>query len=312
MATIETVSPLRTRVEEGGTPVLGRWGINSEYGVLRDVLLGSADSFAWLGEENAQFSALVRDSLRRGYRFDRDLALRQYEEVVDAFRQAGAAIHYLEPRDELPYGVFSRDSSFMTPFGAVICQLANPRRRGEYATSLRFYLEHEIPVFELVSAGNFEGGDFNLIEPGCVLIGYTGLRSEEVGALQVGGWMEREGYEVKYAPIDEFFVHVDLMVCMLAEKLAAVCLDSTDPEIVDWLRARRIEIVPVAFQDTMAGGCCVVALGNDRALVPAQTGDLAARLRALGLEVYEPEISMFLRAGGGLHCLCQALRRDPV
>ena len=41
MSVIETV--LRGRHEEGGTPALEDWGINSEYGVLRDVLLSSAD-----------------------------------------------------------------------------------------------------------------------------------------------------------------------------------------------------------------------------------------------------------------------------
>jgi N-dimethylarginine dimethylaminohydrolase len=303
---------LRTRFEEGGTPRLERWGITSEYGVLRDVLLGSADCFRWLGEENAQYSALVRESLRKGRRFDRDLALRQYGEMVDAYREAGVALHFLEARDELGYGVYARDSSFMTPFGAVVCQLANPRRRGEYATTLRFYLEHEIPVYDLVSAGNFEGGDFNLIEPGCVLVGYTGGRSEEVAAKQVGGWMEREGLEVVYAPIDEFYVHIDLMVCLLAEKLAAVCLDTTEPELVDWLRSRGIEIVPVSFRDTMGLGCNVVALGNDRVLSVAQSVELNAKLRALGFTVYDPDMSQFLEAGGGVHCMCQPLRRDPA
>ena len=42
------------------------------------------------------------------------------------------------------------------------------------------------------------------------------MRGEEIAARQVGGWMEAEGFEVKYAPIDEFYVHIDLMVCMLA------------------------------------------------------------------------------------------------
>src|SRR5262249_1840853 len=211
---------------------------DSEYGVLRDVLIGSADSFRWLGEENAAYSALVRSTLRKGYRFDRELALRQYAEMVDAYRSAGVTVHELEARDDLAYGAYSRDSSVMTPFGAIICQLANPRRRGEYATALRFYLEHGIPVYDLVSAGNFEGGDFALIEPGSALIGFTGNRGEEVAARQVGGWLEAEGIEVAYAPIDEYYVHIDVMVCMLAEKLAAVCVDAADPDVVDWLRSK--------------------------------------------------------------------------
>ena len=113
-------TPLRARREQGGTAVLEDWGINSEYGVLRDVLLGSPDAFRWLGEENAQYSALVRDTLRRGYRFDRDLALRQHAEMVDAYRQAGVAVHLLNASGEQPYGVYARDSNFMTPFGAVV------------------------------------------------------------------------------------------------------------------------------------------------------------------------------------------------
>ncbi len=312
MATIETTSPLRARVPGGGSKVLERWGIDSEYGTLRDVLLGNPDSFRWLGEENAQYSALVRETLRRGYRFDRELALRQHAEMVDAYRQAGVAVHLLDAREETAYGVYARDSNFMTPFGAVVTQLASPRRRGEYANVLRFYLEHEIPIYELVSAGNFEGGDFNMIEPGCVLIGYTGLRGEEVSARQVGGWMEAEGIEVRYAPIDEYYVHIDLMVCMLAEKLCAVCLDTTDPEIVDWLQAKKIEIVPVSFRETMTLGCNVVALGNDSVLSTTAAPELNARLRALGMTVYDPDMSQFQLAGGGVHCMCQPLRRDPA
>jgi N-dimethylarginine dimethylaminohydrolase len=303
---------LQARQPGGGSPRPARWGIDSEYGVLRDVMLGSPDTFRWLGEENAQYSALVRETLRLGYRFDRELALRQHMEMLDAYHQADVTVHMLAARDELPYAVYARDSNFMTPFGAVITQLANPRRRGEYANVLRFYLDNDIPIYDLVSAGNFEGGDFNMIEPGCVLIGYTGLRGEEVSARQVGGWMEAEGIEVKYAPIDEYYVHIDLMVCMLAPKLAAVCLDTTAPDIVTWLKARKIEIVPVGFRETMALGCNVVALGDDRVLSTTAAPELNDRLRALGFTVYDPDMSQFQLAGGGVHCMCQPLRRDPA
>jgi N-dimethylarginine dimethylaminohydrolase len=222
------------------------------------------------------------------------------------------AVHLMDGPAELAYAVYARDSSFMTPFGAVVTQLANPRRRGEYANVLRFYLANDVPVYDLVSAGNFEGGDFNMIEPGRVLIGYTGLRGEEVSARQVGGWMEAEGIEVKYAPIDEYYVHIDLMVCMIGEKLAAVCLDTTEPDIVDWLKSNGIEIVPVSFRETMGLGCNIVALGDGRVLSSTAAPELNARLRALGFEVYDPDMSQFQLAGGGVHCMCQPLRRDPA
>jgi len=151
-----------------------------------------------------------------------------------------------------------------------------------------------------------------MIRPGCLLLGYTGLRSEEVAAREIGGWFESEGWEVRYAPIDEYFVHIDLMVCMLAERAAAVCIDTTDPGIVTWLEAKGIEIVPVSFKDTMALGCNVMALGQDRVLSCASSPGLNRKLKAMGFKVYDPDVSMFQKGGGGIHCMAQPLRRDPA
>ena len=305
-------SPLCVRNENGRTPVLRDWGINSEYAVLRDVLLGSPECFRWMGSENLAFSSICRASDRSGLKFDHSVAMRQHAELVEVYESAGVRVHRLQPSEYSPYQIYSRDSNVMTPFGAVICQLANPRRRGEYAEVLKFYLANDIPIYDLISAGNFEGGDFNLIEPGAVLIGYTGFRSEEVGAKQIGGWMEKEGWEVKYAPIDEFYVHIDLMVCMVGEKCAAVCLDTTSDDVLNWLKSRKIEMIPVSFRDTMNLACNVVALGNDRIVSTSEATDLNAKLRALGFEVFDPDMSMFTNAGGGVHCMAQPLRRDPA
>ena len=310
--TVGSITPptLSRRNPDGNTSALSDWGVDSEYGVLRDVLLGPAQTFRWM-EENAEYSSIVRDTLRKGYQFDQELAVRQHGEMMDAYRSAGVTIHTLPANEYTPYGVYARDSSFMTPYGAVICQLANPRRRGEYANVLKFYTSAGIPVYDMVSAGNFEGGDFNIIAPGCVMIGYTGFRCEEVAARQIGDWFEKEGWEIKYAPMDSFYVHIDLMVVMLAEKLAAVCVDTTEPDVLDWLKGKGIDFVEVGFKDTMALGCNVMSLGNDRVLSPLESRDLNTKLRALGFEVYDPSMTMFTRAGGGVHCMAQPLRRDP-
>ena len=283
------------------------WGADSEYGVLTDVLLGSAEHFRWLPT-----SSISKATLASGASFDRDLALRQHAEMVDAYRDAGVAVHMLDPDPALPYQVYARDSSFMTPYGAVVTQMAQWWRRGEYAPVIRYYQAHGIPIFNMVTAGSFEGGDFDVIEPGCVLIGYCGERTQEQSARQVGGWLEAEGWEVLLEPIPEHYVHIDLMVCMLAPKLAAVCLDTTSDRVLDWLRSKRIELIPVSYRDTMLLGCNVVALGNDRILSTAQSQDLNAKLRALGFTVYDPDMTVFTLGGGGVHCMAQSVHREPA
>ncbi len=299
---------LRVRNEAGGTPVLQHWGADCEYGVLRDVLLGPADHYRWL-----ETSSVSKKSIRRKYAFDPEIARRQHAEMVSAYQSADVRVHLHDPDPALPYQVFARDSSVMTPFGAIITSMANWWRRGENYRAIETYARLGIPIYDYVTAGTFEGGDFNVIEPGCVLIGWEGDegRSQESAALQLKGWFEAEGWEVRLADIDPFYVHIDLMVVMLAPKLAAVCLESTDPEVVAWLESKQIEIVSVPFKDTLDLGCNVVALGNDRILLPEKSTVLKEKARAHGLEVFDPDVSMITPGGGGVHCMCQALRRDP-
>ena len=299
---------LKCRKSGGGTPTMESWGADCEYGVLRDVLLGPADHYQWL-----ETSSVSKKSIRRNLAFDGEVARRQHAEMVSAYESAGVTVHLHEPDPALRYQIFARDSSVITPYGAIITNMANWWRRGENFRAIETYERLGIPIYDYVTAGHFEGGDFNVIEPGTVLIGWEGDegRSQEQAATQLRGWFEAEGWEVKLTDIDPFYVHIDLMVVMLAPKLAAVCLESTDPEVVDWLKSKDIEIISVPFQDTLDLGCNVVALGNDRVLLPEKSVVLKEKARAHGLEVYDPDVSMITPGGGGVHCMCQALRRDP-
>jgi N-dimethylarginine dimethylaminohydrolase len=284
------------------------WGVNSEYGKLHDVLLCVPENFKWLPTSSIS-KATLRDP---DSKYDLQTAMRQHREMTSAYEDAGVNVHYIVTDQALPYQVYARDSSFMTPWGAVVTQMAQWWRRGEYGPVIDFYQSKDIPIWKKVTASSFEGGDFDIIEPGCVLIGYCGERTREEAARQVQGWLEKEGWEVRLAPIAEHYVHIDLMVCMLADKLAAVCVDTTDPKIVDWLKSKKIEIVEVDYRDTMELGCNVMGLGDDKVISTSRSKKLNEQLRARGFTVYDPEVTMFTKGGGGVHCMAQALRRDFV
>ena len=300
---------LRCRNPLGSTPELENWGCNSDYGVLRDVLLGPVENYQWL-----QTSSLSKKTLRRGNVFDSQVAIAQHKEMVSAYESAGVRVHYHQADENLPYQIFARDSSVMTPYGAIITNMAQWWRRGENFRAIETYQRLGIPIYDYVTAGHFEGGDFDIIEPGTLLIGWEGDegRSQEQSAMQIKSWFEKEGWEVMTIDIDPYYVHIDLMVVMLAEKLAAVCIECTDPTVVSWLKSKNIEIIEVPFQDTMKLGCNVVSLGNDRVLLPENSYFLKDRIKALGFEVYDPDVSMICAGGGGVHCMCQPLKRDTV
>ena len=212
----------------------------------------------------------------------------------------------------MPYQVYARDSSVMTPWGAIITQLQKDYRRGEYAAVLRFYLENDIPIYDLVSAGNIEGGDFMVLKPGVAICGYSGERSIEPAVMQVKGWFESEGWEFYAYPFDSHFLHLDVQMGMIAEDLAVVCVEAVEPELVQWLEAKGIRILPISYGEAMDMGTNIVALGDERVLIPAAGKTLIEACRAEGLEVFDPDVSMIAQGGGSVHCMCQALRRDPV
>jgi N-dimethylarginine dimethylaminohydrolase len=277
---------LRTRLEGGGTPRLERWGVDSEYGTLRDVLVGPIDHFSWRAG-----NAVAERSERIGLHFDFAVARAQYGEMLDAYTQADVTVHVLAAAADLPYQIFARDSSVMTPWGAVIMQLQKPYRRGEYAACLRFYLDAGIPIYDLITAGNVE-------------------RSIEPAVRQLQSWFESEGWEMHTYAFDSHFLHLDVQMGMLAEGLAVVCVEAVEPELLDWLHSKRIRTIPIAYADAMQLGTNVVALGNERVLVPASSRNLIAACRAEGLTVYDPDVSMIGNGGGAVHCMCQALKRD--
>jgi N-dimethylarginine dimethylaminohydrolase len=221
-------------------------------------------------------------------------------------------VHTLPAYPELPYQIFARDSSAMTPWGAVILQPQKPYRRGEYAACLRFYLESDIPIYDLVTAGNVEGGDLMVLKPGVAICGYSGERSSEPAVRQLQSWFEAEGWEFHTYAFDPHFLHLDVQMGMLAPNLAVVCVEAVEPELVAWLQAQGIRVIPVPYADAMQLGCNVVALGDERVLVPASSRNLIAACRSEGLTVYAPDVSMIGNGGGAVHCMCQALRRDSV
>jgi N-dimethylarginine dimethylaminohydrolase len=189
--------------------------------------------------------------------------------------------------------------------------MANWWRRGENFAAIRTYERLGIPIYDMVTAGTFEGGDFNVIEEGCVLIGCGGGRTQEEGARQVEAWFKQEGWETRLAFFDEYYVHIDLMVVPIAPKLTAVCLACTEPGIVTWLKSKGHAIIDVPFEDTVNLGCNFMSLGRDRAIVPKSSRSLILNLRAHGFEVAEVDMSEISKTGGGIHCMAQALRRDP-
>jgi len=287
------------------------WGIDNDYAELTDVLLGRPTYYRWV-EAGPLIQRTMDNAHKTGLKLDPILAMRQHSEMVEAFGENGVKCHFLDEDEVLHRNFFARDSSAMTPWGALICHMQIKCRRADYVTAIRFYQQNNIPIWQYATAGHFEGGDFVILEPGLALIGYCGERSEKQGSEQVAEFVRAEGWEAMTVPISRDFVHMDGLVVPLADKLVLACKDALEPWVVKWIIDRGFEIVNVEYAEAKNLGVNLVALGNDRILAMSGSRDMVGKLRAIGFDVTELDLSMFTLGGGGIHCLSLALRRQRL
>jgi len=286
-----------------------KWGINNDYAKLHDVLLGVPEYYQWV-EAGPLIGRTLQNAHKTGHQFDLQLAMAQHAQMVSIYEENGVRCHYLDSDPVLHRNFFARDSSAMTPWGALICHMQLKPRRADYVTAIRFYQQNDIPIWQYATAGHFEGGDFVILEPGKVLIGYCGERSEQAGSEQVAEFVCQQGWEAVTAPISREFVHMDGLVVPLAEKLLVACIDALEPWVVQQLRDWKFDFVDVPYREAKNLGVNLVSLGDSKVLSMSGAVEVNEKMRALGFEVYDPDMSMFTLGGGGVHCLAQALCRD--
>ncbi|WP_426956595.1 dimethylarginine dimethylaminohydrolase family protein [Muricoccus radiodurans] len=287
-------------------PGPSRWHVASETGRLQEVLVCSPDHYRWIPT-----NSIVRRTLSEDRQSPAPAHLAaQHAELVDAMRGAGVTVHHVPPEPHLPYMAYTRDSVAVTHGGPVLCQLERPQRRGEYAPLIDWHAAQGSAFWHKSSAGTLEGGDIHILRPGLACIGASGGRTDLDGAEQLAGWLRAEGWEVRVEPFDEHFLHLDVLFCMAAPGLAVACLDVLDPGFVAWLRGHGIRTIPVPYRDAMALGCNILALGEGRVVSARESKALNASLRAEGLVVLDPALSLFTAGGGGPHCLTCPLLRD--
>lgn len=282
-----------------------KWKVSSETGRLTDVLLCRPTYYEWIPT-----NTIALRTLAAGQRIDMQRLMAQYRELEDVLTDAGVKLHYLEAEPHLPYQVYTRDSSQTTPWGGLITQLFRPQRRGEYASVIRFHLETDGGPWGWSTIGTLEGGDIHIIRPGLAAIGYSGERTSESGARQFGDLFRQAGWDVWLEPFAEHFLHLDVIFSMVAPNLALLCTEVFDNSFPDWLTSHGIRILPVSYSDAMnAMACNVLALGGDRVVSPKHCAHVNAMLAAEGLTVLMPELDLFAKGGGSVHCMTMPLRR---
>lgn len=164
----------------------------------------------------------------------------------------------------------------------------------------RRWFEREGYKVHPVPPGLFFEGEGDVLPLGGELYAGYRIRSD----IAAHAWIAKilESRVLSLELVDERFYHLDTCFCPLAEDAAAyysAAFDSYGRKVLEADIPRRIE---VSERDAMRFACNAVVAGR-KAVLNAGCEGLKETLAGWGYEVWETDLSEFLKAGGAAKCL---------
>lgn len=290
---------LATEIQAG--QLYHRSGLSTEWDTLQEVLLvAPPQSLGWPQDPDARLMLAPIDYPR---------IYAEFEGLCAAYRAAGVQVHiYQPPADASPNLIFARDLFWISPEGAVIGRMASQQRAGEERhTALA--LAHIGVVIRASLGGNavFEGADALYMGKNDVVVG-LGLRTNPEALSQLRQLFPEIVFEALQVPAG--IQHLLGVMAPLGPRHVALH-PAAGPDIRRALQRRGITAIPV-IHDHERDQCRamnVVALGQNRVLMPAHCPQTRAAFEAAGLHCIEVEMQEYVKAAGGPGCLSGILLR---
>ena len=274
-------------------------------GKLKRVFLGKPTYHAVI-----PVSDVARDLMDGGFRYEMVDKIRQHKEMEDVFRQLDIEISWVEVEPEkLPWQMFTRDFGVNSPDGVLVGRFRYLERKGEEIAAKRS-LEKlgENVLSKQITWGAMEGGDTFWLNEEILVIG-NGNRSTYSRFEDARKILAENGRRVYVIEFLSKWNHLDNNFGPLADKLAIVNIDAVPDYFIGMLGGLGWELIKVPGEYGRTCEINVLALGEERVL-SFRGNRLNDAMKAHGLKVYDPDYSIFIANGGGIHCSTFELERE--
>jgi arginine deiminase len=298
-------SPRTASLRQEIGQVWGACGVGTEWSPLKAVLLHRPGPE--LDELTDPDQAQMLAPLNAGR------ARKQHDALAQAYRDAGIAVHYVEPAGTPPPNlIYVADLMFMTSEGAVLGRPASTVRAGEERFVARRLADLGVPILRSVRGrGTFEGADALWIDPQTALVA-TGMRTNAEGAAQVASLLREMGVEVIHAGLPYGAMHL-MGTLRFADRDLAIAWPGRVPyAVVDALRARGYTTLFIPDEGEAIHGMALnfVTFGPRRILMAAGNPITQAFYEDAGIACQVVEVDEILKAAGGIGCATGILERE--
>ncbi|MCH4828000.1 MAG: arginine deiminase family protein [Planococcus sp. (in: firmicutes)] len=270
----------------------------SEYDPLRRVLL-SPPRFMEIKD--------VINDVQKRYKdenIDVDKALDQHNKFIQALIEHGVHTDLIEPSENYPEQVFTRDIGFTIGDTVFISEMASEIRQGE-EQELQKWMETHHVNFKRLTGHRIEGGDV-IIDRDTVFVGVSSRTSKKaIQKLQA----ELQDFEIVPISFNEKYLHLDCVFNILSPTEALIFPEALDATTIRML-AERYTLIRVNEKEQFALGTNVLSIGDRKVFSQPQNVHVNKHLTARGFHVIEVDYSEIIKSGGAFRCCTMPLIRS--
>jgi len=290
-----------------------RWGVNSEIGRLRTVLvhrpgdelkaIDNSTKWLWIGKPNIA------------------KAQREHDAMVRALKGEGVEVLYLDRNvSDRAKMYFMRDQASVTRGGVILSRMALSIRRGEERFVASRLGELNVPILRTIHGlGTLEGGNFMFLDPETVLIG-IGIRTNHEGFRQASDVLTTQGIK-SVIPVPQSaylhtfpsgYVHLDVAFNVIDADLAIVYPEGVPYELIELARERKLRIIEVPREEALRMSTNFLVLKPNKIVTASGNQVTMKALKKQKVEVIELGVDELMKGGGSVRCMTMPLLRDNI
>lgn len=285
----------------------GDWGVDSEVGKLRSVLMRRP------GKEIEGITDPAAVAMKEIW--DVGKVREEHDALAEIYRNHGVTVHYIEDMaPHLPNAIYARDLVLMTPEGAIVARPAAGCRIGEEVYAARQLAKLGVPIIKTVNGnGVFDGACCLWMDRKTCMLGY-GKRCNPSAAAQVEEELRNMGVEhLIKVEIPRGMAHLDSFMAFADLKVALVLKIAAPDTIYNELEEREFNIVDIPDYDEFGRFCQnFVALEPGKIVMPTGCPKTVKALEKAGVECIQLDVSEIMKGNGAIHCMTAFLKRDSV
>lgn len=235
-------------------------------------------------------------------RVDRDLAIKEHENMCIALENEGVKCHFLNPVKGDTDQKDTRDVGIISSKGAIVAtQKHMDVKKGEDIAFIAFCDQNNIPVLNRDLKIRFEGGDFFFIDETIAILG-IGVRTIEESAKIIQKLLHRPILFIQHKSPH----HLDVIFNVISKNLVVCNKSYLDEEIFQYLKDKQI--IPVFDVESMPTN--FLLLEENKIMADSGCHEFNKKLEEEGVEVIEVDVSELKKNGGGIRCMTLPILRE--